>query len=378
MKDTRTDTENREYRTDAALFAASNSGKGFCSYYKEIFGEKNIFRRYLIKGGPGTGKSSFMQKVAERVKAEGYPVEYYRCSSDYTSLDAIVIDSGIALIDATSPHAVEPELVGARDEIVDLGSFWNSDMLLAKREEIEAHTKEKADAYSGAYRFLEGALAVDMRVLEVVQSLIKKNKLENAVERLMRRIPVGRGYCLKTGICDSVGIKGRCRLDYYEKVATKIYVIEDLMRAASFFLETLAVKARERENAIKVSYDPINPSRIDALLFEESGIAFVVGKEAEFLKYSEKIAGRINMKRFIQRSCGCTEEERIKKREFRADVRIYEGLLESASECLARAGKAHFELERIYGESMDFEAEGRFCASMTERICRELANFERG
>ena len=137
MNDARTDTENKENTEGRALFAASNSGKGFCSYYGDIFSEKTILRRYLIKGGPGTGKSSFMRTVAQGARDEGAYVEYDRCSSDPSSLDAVVIDSKIALIDATAPHNVEPELVGARDELVDLGRFWDSDMLFENRKAMK-------------------------------------------------------------------------------------------------------------------------------------------------------------------------------------------------------------------------------------------------
>ena len=73
------------------LFAAANSGKGFCSFYGEIFSPERTERRYLIKGGPGTGKSSLMRRVAGEAEKRGYGVEYYRCSSDPTSLDAILI-----------------------------------------------------------------------------------------------------------------------------------------------------------------------------------------------------------------------------------------------------------------------------------------------
>ena len=63
---------------EAPLFAAANSGRGFVSFYENIFNAPNIVRRYLIKGGPGTGKSSFMRRVAAFAEDNGYPVEYYR------------------------------------------------------------------------------------------------------------------------------------------------------------------------------------------------------------------------------------------------------------------------------------------------------------
>ena len=60
------------------FFAAANSGKGFVSFYSEIFGDRSIERRYLIKGGPGTGKSTFMKTLAQRAQENGLCVEYYK------------------------------------------------------------------------------------------------------------------------------------------------------------------------------------------------------------------------------------------------------------------------------------------------------------
>ena len=53
------------------FFAAANSGNGFVSFYSQIFGNDRIEQRYLIKGGPGTGKSTFMKKIAQRAEEKG-------------------------------------------------------------------------------------------------------------------------------------------------------------------------------------------------------------------------------------------------------------------------------------------------------------------
>ena len=69
------------------MFAASNSARGFKSYYDQVFDRKKLERVYIIKGGPGTGKSSFMKRVALWAQKKGMDVEYYYCSSDTNSLD---------------------------------------------------------------------------------------------------------------------------------------------------------------------------------------------------------------------------------------------------------------------------------------------------
>jgi len=58
------------------LFAGSNSAKGFHSFFHHIIGE-DARRVYLLKGGPGTGKSRLMKDLAERLAAEGLSVELF-------------------------------------------------------------------------------------------------------------------------------------------------------------------------------------------------------------------------------------------------------------------------------------------------------------
>ena len=74
-------------KNERAYFAASNSHKGFISYFNEIFRSSQISHLYIIKGGPGTGKSRFIREIASDAEALGYDTEYYYCSSDQSSLD---------------------------------------------------------------------------------------------------------------------------------------------------------------------------------------------------------------------------------------------------------------------------------------------------
>ena len=72
-------------------FAAANSGEGFVSYFGEVFRPEEFQQIYIIKGGPGTGKSYFMRQVAEAAERQGENVVYWYCSSDPDSLDGITV-----------------------------------------------------------------------------------------------------------------------------------------------------------------------------------------------------------------------------------------------------------------------------------------------
>ena len=60
---------------------------------------------YILKGGPGCGKSSLMHRVAQRAEEAGESVEYIQCSGDPDSLDAILLPGRkTAIVDGTAPH----------------------------------------------------------------------------------------------------------------------------------------------------------------------------------------------------------------------------------------------------------------------------------
>jgi len=122
-------------------FAAANSGDGFVSWFDEIFASENLTRRYIIKGGSGTGKSTVMKDAAKRAISKGADVEYFMCSADPASLDGIIIympdGRRLAVIDGTSPHVTDPVIAGVTDEIFDTGNFWCEELLVAQRKTAE-------------------------------------------------------------------------------------------------------------------------------------------------------------------------------------------------------------------------------------------------
>ena len=87
------------------FYLGANSPGGFYSLYDELLRPEEARSIYILKGGPGCGKSSLMRKVGAAMEERGLTVEYIQCSGDPDSLDAVVIPAlATAIVDGTAPH----------------------------------------------------------------------------------------------------------------------------------------------------------------------------------------------------------------------------------------------------------------------------------
>ena len=90
-------------------FLGANSPQGFYSLYDQLIDPDRARAVYILKGGPGCGKSTLMSRVALQAEEQGHAVEHILCSGDPNSLDGVVLpDLGVALVDGTAPHAAAP------------------------------------------------------------------------------------------------------------------------------------------------------------------------------------------------------------------------------------------------------------------------------
>ena len=95
--------ENQLKSVDFYLGAVGPNG--FHGYFDRLGQEEGI-QLYLIKSGPGCGKSTMMRGIAQ---AATLPVERIHCSSDPDSLDGVILPKPFAaVLDATAPQEIVP------------------------------------------------------------------------------------------------------------------------------------------------------------------------------------------------------------------------------------------------------------------------------
>ena len=127
---------------------------------------------------------------------------------------------------------------------------------------------------------------------------------------------------------------------------TVVYMETESRKIHLRHLRLLVKKAGQTDTPVRVSYDPVDTERVNAVFFPNDKKAFIISCDENEL-FGDV---RINMKRFVD--IGGVRNIRS---EYRLNSRLAKAFMDSALDSLAEAGNYHFELENIYAACMDFE-----------------------
>ena len=342
------------------FFAAANTENGFFSLFDEIFAPEKFRRIYILKGGPGTGKSTLMRKIADVAQSKGYDVEYICCSSDPDSLDGIIISElCVAILDGTAPHLTDPVYPGAVERIVDLGVAFDFGRLEEKRDELIPLIRAKKESYRMGYRFLSVAGRIERESDALVRDAYLAQKADAAVKRLIAPL---RGHGVRkedkryiSAICG----KGFCRLDTLSERAEKIYAVTDKNGTGYLYMNTLYDNLCAGGFSVTLCPSPVTGERKEAVFLNDEGILFLIVGEDRSVSADKTI----NSARFIDKDRFAQKRHRLRFIE-----KCKNSMLESAISCFAEAGRIHAESERIYGACVDFSKIDGIIGKITDEI----------
>lgn len=145
----------------------------------------DVPKRYFIKGRPGTGKSTFLKKIATSALKQGFDVEAYHCSFDPDSWDMVILrELGLCLFDSTSPHEYFPER--PEDEIIDI---YESCVKPGTDEEYA----DEIAGYASSYQFAVGQGRSHLQLIQRIYSDLKlriqiqlpEKRLDEEIERFL-------------------------------------------------------------------------------------------------------------------------------------------------------------------------------------------------
>lgn len=346
-------------------FLAANSTDGFVSYFKECYDRFDGWRVYIIKGGPGTGKSSFMRKVALDASIYGIESVFCPCSSDPDSLDAVIFE-GIktVILDGTAPHIVEPVFPGACENIINLGDCWDTELLYKNRKEIIEATLKNKMLHKSASLYLRAAGCFLKDNIKLCEPLVNKQLIDDFSYRLLKKtITKNKNRQGKEWVRFLSGVtpKGIINFTYMANSYKKRIIIQD-----DYFVCATQILNNAREYLIKKGYDiivlknPFLPEFIDHIFVPELSVCFL--SENNYIKFNSDDR-RIHSRRFID--VGAVNRLREKRR---FNKKVFEEILEGAVSWLKEAKDNHDILESYYIGAMDFEK----VKKLAEKTAKEI------
>lgn len=337
------------------VFAGNNTSHGFFSYFNYTFNPDDANHIYILKGGPGVGKSSFMKKFVARIIKKGYEIEYIHCSSDNDSLDGILIPKlKVAFVDGTAPHTIDPKIPGVVDEIINLGIYLDNKKLEEDKREIMQINKRKSDTYKSAYRYLECAGLIFEEIQSIYDDVTYYNKFWDLSKEVSinlfpnnlqdyRKQQLGK---LRKLFSEAYTANGYIKYTNTLCKGNKIWGIIGVNRnASSKLLDFIVKESLKRGYDVEGYYHPLIPDKLQHVLIPELN-AFIITSEDD----SEQVYdATINLNQII-------DLKKIKNQEgLDNNIQLYELLIKLALIKLSETKKEHELLESYYVKSMDFK-----------------------
>ncbi|RJX24037.1 MAG: hypothetical protein C4554_09595 [Dethiobacter sp.] len=338
------------------VFPGSNSAYGFFSFFDQITGPQ-ANRIFVIKGGPGVGKSTFMNAVGKEMQERGFDVEYHHCASDNESLDGLVIPAiGIAFMDGTAPHIVDPRHPGAVDEIIHLGSFWNEAGMRGNKVPVIKLSAEIGRLFKQVYRFLAAA-KIYLEALESydnLEGITDQGSWDRLVLELIGEILTGTSVGKEPGrvrrlFASAISPGGPVNfLDTLVEGLDNVCIIHGQNGTAKGkVIARVADAALLRGYYIEAYHCAFDPHRVDHILIPELRVAIINSMEPHYFSRPEAW-------REIDTGAFAAELPRAWQEEKQAFKRSYQNALSEAVSFLTKAKSAHDELESLYIPNMNF------------------------
>lgn len=351
-------------------FLGANAPTGFYSLYNHLLPPEQARAIYILKGGPGCGKSTLMRKIGAWAEEAEMETEYILCSGDPDSLDAVILPGkAVAIVDGTAPHVVEPKYPGAVERYVNMGDCYDKAALWLLRQPIADCMAGYKGCYQRAYRCLDAASEIteDQRSALLTDALTQKlaKRARGILAREIPRRNVERPGQIKQRFLGAITHKGPlCLYDTVLAQCDRVYTLSDSCSLAHELLIHLLAGVVAKGYDVVACPDPMAPDRLAHLLVPQLRLAFLSSTSA--LSFPSKSYRHIRLD-------AATDSEilRHNRPRLRFAKKVSTALVEEAVTSLAQAKAMHDDLEALYNPHVDFY----LVDEMAQDIWSEILSF---
>ena len=355
------------------FFLGANSPLGFVSRFDQLYTPDDSWFCYILKGGPGTGKSTLMKKVAAEAGKHGIKCELIYCSSDPESLDGVIFpEIKVCIADGTSPHTLDPIYPGVADKIINLGECWDEEKIRKYAKDIIELTKQNSNFHKRSQRYLAAYGNIDKDTCRIVGESVNKQKVLAYSKRISKKLfkQKLKGKATENiRFISAVTPKGTVFFDEtLSSMCDNLYVIDDEYGVvAGIILSSLKKDALSFGHNVTVCYCPLSPKdKIECLIIPSLNIGFVTSNQWHPLLHL-KACKKIHTKRFLDLTKLSARKQRLS-----FNRRIGQELLDEAINNLSKAKSVHDLLEQFYVKSMNYQKLNVITNSLVKNITNQI------
>lgn len=339
-------------------FAGGNTSIGFYSLLDEAV--KGLDYLYILKGGSETGKSSFMREIGNKLLSRGYDLQFFHCSLDPESLKGILVPKRkIGIVDGTAPNTIDPKYPGVKDEIINLGDYWDTEKLKIHKKQIIKLTDDISKNYKYAYeQFAEAKLLHD-EWEKIYLAVMDFNKANQVTDDLMDQIfhhkiekeefPTVRKLFFGAATSDGA-------VNFIDNITEKIskrYIIKGRPGSGkSTLMKKIGLFAESKELSVEYFPCSFDPDSLDMVIIPSLNVAIVDGTAPHVINPDRENDEVVDMFQL----CIDSKVEQEKGKELENIESRYKIKMTIGTNYLKEAKRLHDQLEEFYTAATDFHA----------------------
>lgn len=334
--------------TTRYVFASSYTNQGFYTFIPELV--NSLGKVYILKGAPGSGKSTFIRLLGELMSQQGYDVEFWVSSIDPVTPDGVYIPQlDAAVINGSLPRPIEPKYPGVRDIIINLDEYWDRSMVQEKYEVIIEQLDRIDKCQQQTISLLKEAGWAKEEISRANGAHLNMEKIEQLSKDLsgeiMDKRPGEKHYFV--GVITHEGL-----VNYIDELSAdckKRYIFRGPAGTGkSTVINELISQARQRGYSLEYYHCGLEVDYLIMVVIRNLQVALIEASHVEIIiRQGDTV---VDMTRYLEDY----DSDRMAINSSAA-YRRYETLLLEAQQELENISQSTREVKKVYTAAMDFE-----------------------
>lgn len=337
------------HRNVRYVFTSSNTCDGFHSFISDLV--KPLQRVYILKGAPGSGKSTFIRMLGESLAERGYEVVFWLSAADPLNPEGLYLPRlDLAVVNGSQGQGLDPHYPGATGEVIVMEQYQDREALRRDGSEIIALIDRLESEGQQVKMILKQAAGTRQDIKKIVARHLQLEKINGLADQLegewFQEGPAERHFYASSFTAEGTinyidEISRRCQRRYVLKGASGT--------GQAIIIAEIAERSRRQGWYLEYYHSGLDREDIMMLLIPSQGIALIDAADTELSLCPWDVV--IDMNEYLEESYSLEQAQAA------AELRrSYETLLLQAWEGLEHAQKTLLDLKKIYSAATDFNS----------------------